>query len=99
MLEIDEDNEISEAELPIGLEVLPVDAIASIMQHLSVYDVLSCMLVSRAMRIAVKDERVWATMCKPWAEFTTIQRWIITDEQLRNRQAWQGCLPSPKNYR
>jgi hypothetical protein len=99
MLQVVDDKEISRNELSKSFEDLSMDAIGAIMLHLSVYDVLNCMLVNRAWRIIFESDGLWERMCKQWAEFTTIERWIITDEQMRKDQICQGCLPPPKNYR
>lgn len=52
--------ELEEGTLPN----LPVDCIARIVRSLSVNDLESLLLSSRALNAAVRDERVWFWLCK-----------------------------------
>lgn len=70
-----EDKEFYSTE--ISLETLPPDELAKIMRFLEIEDVQSLQLVSRGLRNACQDERVWHSICdSTWASCTDVRKWL-----------------------
>ena len=58
---------------PPGLHDLPVDAVASLFNHLR-----SCLLASRAVRAAFSDDAIWQSLVdRKFGGVTTPRSWLV----------------------
>ena len=67
-----------ECAVAAGLQHLPSDALAKVLSHLALHDIAACLLLSKAMRDAVMDERLWTALClSKWGAYTDVRSWVV----------------------
>lgn len=87
-----------EEDGPLGLETLPYDGLAAIVRHLSLWDVSSLMGVSKALRLAFRDERMWYLICdQTWSGVTDIRLWVVSSRTPSPSKA--SLSANPASYR
>lgn len=70
--------ECSQEEAPANLPTLSPDCLGRIVRSLSVADLESLLLSSRALNAAVMDERVWFSLCTSrWGALTDLHSWLV----------------------
>lgn len=80
---------------------LPPDSLALVMQRLAISDVQNCLLVSKALKEAVLDERVWHCLCQTnWGQCTELHRWVVPPKETgaATPLRYRGMQP-PSTYR
>ncbi|KAL4435020.1 hypothetical protein ABPG77_003845 [Micractinium sp. CCAP 211/92] len=83
------------------LEELPPDALARVMQHLSVRDIHAALLASKGLNKALQDERVWCDLCTAcWGADTDAHRWLVPPRPPSTPGTpGRAMLPAPRTYR
>ena len=82
-------------DIPADIHALP-----SLLQHLSVLDILNAQLASRGLHEALQDERVWHSLCVAcWGAHTLPHRWLVPPLPAGPATPTRATLPSPASYR
>ncbi|KAL4458168.1 hypothetical protein ABPG75_013033 [Micractinium tetrahymenae] len=90
-----------EASSLFRLEELPADALARVMQYLSVRDIHAALLASKGLNEALQDERVWYGLCTTcWGTDTDPHRWLVAPlPRGPPCTPSRATLPAPQTYR
>lgn len=87
-------------EPQLGLDRLPLDALAIVLRTLSVHDVLALARVNRGLRSTLGDERVWYTLCAREWPATDVRRWVVRPAGGESPAPVPAApLPPPQTFR